>query len=1223
MKRSQLTELLANIRATLVSFFSIVMFVALGVGLFLGIQGSARALEDAANRMFEDNNFHDLEVIFPYGLTDEDLAAIKRIDGIDEVTPTYLAYPQQQIDGSGHTYVLRVLEEDVDKSVVLEGALPTKKGEIAIGDHYAARHGLAVGDTITFVHDATTAEGAEPDKDGMQYLTSDSYKIVGFVHNPNYISQLGDQLGMSDKGVSIETFGIVTKDSFDADAFQGRYPCALVRSDSMRGIGTFSDTYQELTTKYKAAIMEVGEPRATARFDEIKGAAQEKIDEAEAQIEAGEKQLEDANKAIADGEKAIADGETQLEIAIAKLENGQATYAQTKATGDDLLAQMSKSLTSLQGTYDESAANLASKEAEVARMQAQKDEYQNTVNRLERFVGEIDAIYQEYYPYHSDPDPERRHISPYDVTIFPSVEDCEETIAEYEQEIATLQADLEKAIAAGDEEDISFYQNAILDDQNSLAQYQSELELLIKKQDIITRYQAKVKEINELSTNFNNNLDTLFPDIIKALDDTFKNSSLPISNAGERIANFPQYSEVINDGWYDFTKSEADGKIELYNAGTTRAQGLIDRSNRELATIRSYTNNVKAQLDSGWAKYYETKDRLDTALANSAAQISDGQSQVSAGQQTLDQKKKELDEGKKTVEEKGKDLEEGKAQLEAAKAQVDGLTSMNWIVNSRFMTGGTIVLANILSLTKNLRVVMASLFVIVGLLVCYSALSRIVHEHIRQIGTKKALGFHEGEITMSYLGYTALAVLAGVLLGILISVFVVQGILVPKLAQNFDLAKINRVVEAPDTLLIAAIELVLLLACTWLACHSILKRSAVDLLAGETKASSTTRFYERWAIWKKLPLMTQMVINNCLSDGRRVFGTLIGVAGCTALIVTASTLDGNIDRSLTDHFGYVYDYDVTVGFSSDEDAQDEVEQILKKQGCTYTPVKTSMILMDDDTTPAFESIYVPTDEEAFAELFHLNVVPTGGRGVTQGVWISQAHAEHRGLKVGDHIDLCTVSGERYSLTIEGFFSYYLPINVIVMSPDYYSKVFEKEATPNVFLTRAGNKDLESLKESLGSANGFTSFRNEHLEAKKMSDLFKGVTSTVVAIYLALSAIMAIIVLLNLDYMFIDEKKRELITLMINGFSVHDAKAYIYRDAIVMTIVGIIVGVGVGIVMGAQTVRAVEWQSCSFIKSAYLPGCLLGAGASAVFALIMMLIALRRIPRFSLTDIARF
>ncbi|MBR1830352.1 MAG: hypothetical protein IJ781_12795, partial [Atopobiaceae bacterium] len=422
-----------------------------------------------------------------------------------------------------------------------------------------------------------------------------------------------------------------------------------------------------------------------------------------------------------------------------------------------------------------------------------------------------------------------------------------------------------------------------------------------------------------------------------------------------------------------------------------------------------------------------------------------------------------------------------------------------------------------------------------------------------------------------------------------------------------------------------AVELVLLLTCTWVACHSILKRSAVELLAGEQQSSAYTRFYERWAIWKKLPLMTQMVINNCLSDGRRIFGTLIGVAGCTALIVTAATLDGNIDRSLKDHFGYVYDYDANVGFNANkEGAQERVEAALKKQGCDYAPVRSSLLMIDNgDDTPAFEEVYVPTDEEAFDELFHLNVVPSKGQATTEGVWISQSHADHRGLKVGDKITLTTVTGERYNLDIAGFFTYYLPNNVVVMSPSYYERVFEKEATPTSLLVKANGKETSELRKSLLDVDGFTSFKDERANAERTSNLFKGITRTVVAIYLALSALMAIIVLLNLDYMFIDEKKRELITLMINGFSVKDAKAYIYRDSIVMTVLGIIVGVLVGIVMGGETVRAVEWQSCSFIKSAYLPGCLLGAVASAIFALIMMLIALRRIPRFSLTDIARY
>ncbi|MBQ9006017.1 MAG: ABC transporter permease, partial [Atopobiaceae bacterium] len=274
MKKSQFVELLANIKATLVSFFSIVMFVALGVGLFLGIHGSARALEDAANRMFEENSFHDFEVIFPYGLSDDDIAALKKVEGVDEVTPTYITYPQQVVDDTTHTMSVRPLTEGVDGYMVKSGSLPTKKGEIAIGDRYAARHHLVIGDTITFIHDADVDdEGKSTDEDGMKYLTTDSYKIVGLVGNPNFISQLGETLGMSDKGTGIETFGCVTDDSFDPEAFQGMYPCALVRSNQMRGHETFTDEYRDLARSIKAAIMEVGEPRAEARFAEIKGEA--------------------------------------------------------------------------------------------------------------------------------------------------------------------------------------------------------------------------------------------------------------------------------------------------------------------------------------------------------------------------------------------------------------------------------------------------------------------------------------------------------------------------------------------------------------------------------------------------------------------------------------------------------------------------------------------------------------------------------------------------------------------------------------------------------------------------------------------------------------------------------------------------------------------------------------------------------------------------------------
>ena len=115
MKKTRLIELLAHIRATLVSFLSIVMFVALGVGVFLGIRGSAVSLEQSAEQLFADSSFHDFEILYPYGLSDDDLAAIAAVDGVDSVVGIYRAYAVHSIEGNGTTFAIHSITDGVDE----------------------------------------------------------------------------------------------------------------------------------------------------------------------------------------------------------------------------------------------------------------------------------------------------------------------------------------------------------------------------------------------------------------------------------------------------------------------------------------------------------------------------------------------------------------------------------------------------------------------------------------------------------------------------------------------------------------------------------------------------------------------------------------------------------------------------------------------------------------------------------------------------------------------------------------------------------------------------------------------------------------------------------------------------------------------------------------------------------------------------------------------------
>ncbi len=266
-------------------------------------------------------------------------------------------------------------------------------------------------------------------------------------------------------------------------------------------------------------------------------------------------------------------------------------------------------------------------------------------------------------------------------------------------------------------------------------------------------------------------------------------------------------------------------------------------------------------------------------------------------------------------------------------------------------------------------------------------------------------------------------------------------------------------------------------------------------------------------------------------------------------------------------------------------------------------------------------ILVPEDPTAFLSLYHVN--SRDGSTVdlsADGVWITEAYASHVGAQVGDTIAIDGSDGARYELPIAGFYEFYIAHNEIVMGQALYERIFGSEPTPNAVFINSGDSSFEETEQALQGIKGYLQVVNDKLSQKTLFIQFANVARTMVLVYLSLSVVMAVVVLLNLNVMFIEEKKRDLIVLMINGFSVHDAKRYIYQDTILLTIIGIIFGMALGAFMGSMSVASLEPTSASFFKGLDLRALLAGLGTSAVLSFLMSLIALRRIPRFKLTDI---
>ena len=1102
MKPTQVTELLANIKATVVSFFSIMMFVALGVGVFAGIYWVSPALRLAADEAYDEGALHDAQVQFPYGLTEDDLAQLRAVEGVADVEEGRLTFVVLKRDDAVSTVKVQQIGNRINVPRVVEGALPDGANELALKATSAANLGVGVGDTLTFVHDAEDGLDGKTDEDGMAQLTTDTFTVTGLVESSEYLAVSTQGLGHSPKGTgAVDAVAWAPAEAFDASAYQDGYPLVNVRYDGVRGLGTFTAEYKQAAAVVDARVEELGETLAPARYDSLHDQAQQKLDEGEAQLEDAKAKIDEGEKQITGGEEKLAQGRDELDALVAEAE-----------------AKLAEAYETLQAGEAEKAKGAEQIEAAEAKLQ----EAQGMIDALDELKAMALGVAEDMLNYLENQD---KALAAKEITQQKHDENLDKNGAAQQKKLEPLAQRVGKPVPTIDH----------------------------------TTYKDAQKAIRELI------------DLVEDVTIEYDGKSMTVAQARQELAA----------GW---AKLE-EGKAEFAQKS--------------------------AQLEAGWMQYHAGLEELEAKKAEGEQKLAEGQTQ-------LEDAKVQISDAKQQVADK-------EPQLEAAKEKVASLKRYEWSVLGRAYNGGAIEVTTLSNVSSRLSFSMAALFVIVGLLVSYSAVGRIVREQITQIGTKKALGLRNREITASFMLYTALAVVLGSIIGLVVGVFVVEAIIARALAARFTLAPLPPYFDIKLAILAVAIELVLVLGAAWLSCRTILKRHAVELLRGEKPPSGKSRFYEAWGIWQKLPLYTQTIVNNCMNDKRRVFSTIVGVAGCTALVVTAITLNNDVLNSYNVHYDRVYGFD-SIAYVDDgvDGGADAVSQALEAEGCDAAVVmQRAQGLKLPDGTDSVARIVVPADEASFERLYHVNPVQGGDVDLSaNGVWVTRAYAEHMGAKAGDQVEVTTADGSVVDLPILGFYEFYLTYNEMVMGRDAYEQAFDAAFTPNAVLCNAGQVSLDDLRAKLAGVEGFGQIVDDKSGQYTVFASFSSVSRAVVLIYLALAVLMATVVLLNLNVMFIDEKKRELIVLMINGFSVKQAKRYIYNDTVFLTALGIILGLALGTVAGLISVWSMEPATASFYKVLDWPALGIATAVSIVLSTVMSAIALRRIPAFKLTDINR-
>ena len=1172
MKKTRWIVLLRDIRKTWVSFLSIIVFVSLGVAIFLGIKWNEPALSQAMDRYLDEHRYHDLQMVFPYGFTEDDAAAVAALDGVSAVEGAYNAYGTAQVGGDRCILNIQSLTDTMDHAEVLEGELPAAADEVAVERLLAEALELHLGDTLPI----GALRGGKP------CLKNSEFTITAIVEHPSFTRAETDySRGFTDIGDgSADGYVLVAKTAFDTEMYDGCFSQLLIRGTGLDALNSLGSVYQQKAGALKEKLEALGAQRAALRSDDLYDRAGEQIADAEQELADGQQELESGKQEYADGEKRldaakvqIADGEKQIAENEKKLADGKQQYADGLAAYADGAAQLRAGRATLTAELEENGYPTDLDEAE-KQLKTDREKAADIKDLLMRTLTQVEL-------YNEDHD------------------------SASEEEIKQILVDTLELLGVSEDINVETTQDA--------------KKAVEKAQEYLKKYGSDAVVTATVNV--------LLPYLKLTADQAGVNTLLGRLDAADIL--LASYTMLDKDTRLTLLMTIVVNENPDLSVAPETLQALIDVVDDSLAQLDKGLKGIAdyragaAALSAASARLAEASRQIEEGeqqLADAKKKLAQAKRDYAAGTQKLAQARQDIADGEQTLAENTRLLADAQAELE------DFVRYEQWTVQIRTDNPSVATAKFYAQSSRRLCYSMALLFVFVGLMVCFTSITRSINESQTIAGVQKALGFRSREILAHYMAYSLLAAAIGVLVGYALGFFGIESVVNDAYAKLYVIGAITNVYVVPEAMVIAVVELALIALATWLPCRKLLRRPAVELLKGENYAGGRTRFYEKWRVWQRMSLYTQTTVNNLMNDGARIIATLVGITGCTALIVMSLSLRSSILSTPVRHFERIWIYDASlVSDTAVPGGHQALEQVLDESGADYTSVRREAVYIRDETgTLNKADLIVPEDAEDLRAFIHLDDYRTG-RPLSltdDGVIVSYTYAKHYGLKAGDTLHLLDTAGRSHDCVVSGISQHYLSSMQVVMTPSCYQHLMGWAAQSNTLYLRYGAADRNAVAQKLQTTEGYFSLTDESAKWIAKFQEFSGSVMLVVYIGLSLSVTMALLVLLNLNIVCVNEKTNELVVMRINGFSIRAVKAYLYRDNIVLTALGILGGVGIGLALGRCVLEILQKIGDNFYTTPNLTDCLIGAGLAALFSLATNLIALRRVNTLSVSDLSR-
>ncbi|MCQ2479667.1 MAG: FtsX-like permease family protein, partial [Clostridia bacterium] len=1157
---------------------------------FVGMKSASPDMKKTANSYFVKNNLMDLQIFSSIGFTSEEIKKVSAVDGVHSavgvksVDTIVFSGENGIINASnGAAMACHVMSMDFKKAQkfaetgeaddtyinrvnLVEGRFPQKKNECVV-DYYVAQNypQLAVGSVITLSGDGTTLDDS---------LNTVDFKIVGAVSSPIYVSF---ERGTTD--IASGTIGMFIY--IDGKCFIGKnYTSAYVTIDNKEDYDVYSSEYTAAIKAVGKKIESISQPIITSRISDVKKEYKNKIKDGEESFK-----------------KLKAETTKELKVALKDIDDIQ-NYIDT---GDEKINKARQSL----------ADKVEAAEAQLEASKKQYD-YNKTVYELDKAdardkgnqLDGSEKAKQIYNDYYNKQKADRKEIDKLRENYSALLEKCN-----------TAKSEADKAESA----------------------YQSAVSAVTAAENELKSAQAELEKFNKQQAEWTEESGTSL-ELIKA-------------NVRSATAKCNRVERSINEA-----KSNRDAADEARNTAKEKYNGLVEERKKLEATIESREANYEKNLQvlMGYAEDIDRikkgeqaltifKGQLEqsaSALLASKIAITESQLRVyyekSKGGQELTAREADLKSAKTRLETAEKNysavehdvkIKIGKVQGDIEKNQLflNELNESKWSVLYQTELPGHESYGQSLENINAIANVFPVFFFVIAAFMCLATMTRMVQEERMLLGTLKALGFGSAKILFKYYAYASIACLSGSIIGSFAGTMIFPRAIDKAYGMMYEFPQVNVTPDWFYIILGTVFSFAVTIIATAAACRSELKVQAAQLMRPKAPPPGKRVFIERFTtFWNTLSFGAVVTARNMFRNKRRMIMTIVGVACCTTLILSAFGLSNSVDKIISAQYGEdgITEYDLAVTLDEEqipnesETLEAMKEDIRVKDAMLFITKTMTASSGKRDTLPVTAHIMIPEKPNNISDFFKLRT-----RGAKKellltdnGAVISEKLAKDTGVQAGGALSLESNSGEVHTVTVSAITENYLD-HYIYISPNYYKKIFdEKPQYKNILLNLesfTASGDEQNLADDILAYNDVTGVSSTDVMIRSFNGVIDRL-DVVIIIFIVSAGLLALIILYNLTNISVQERLREIATVKVLGFTDGEVTAYVYRENIFLTIAGILSGVLGGTILHKAIIDIAEVNIAMFGRDIYWWSYVLAVVITAIFSAAVCFFVHRRL-----------